>query len=69
MLVLRSARLFDGERFLHGPAAVVVQDGTIVGVEAGRPDPPADAEVFDLGDVTVLPGLLDTHVHLVGDSE
>jgi imidazolonepropionase-like amidohydrolase len=69
MLVLRSARLFDGERFLHGPAAVVVQDGTIVGVEAGWPDPPADAEVFDLGDVTVLPGLLDTHVHLVGDSE
>jgi imidazolonepropionase-like amidohydrolase len=69
MLVLRSARPFDGERFLHGPAAVVVQDGTIVGVEAGRPDPPADAEVFDLGDVTVLPGLLDTHVHLVGDSE
>jgi imidazolonepropionase-like amidohydrolase len=68
MLVLRSARLFDGEHFSHGPAAVVVQDGTIVGVDAGRPDPPADAEVVDLSDVTMLPGLVDTHVHPVGDS-
>jgi imidazolonepropionase-like amidohydrolase len=69
MLVLRSTALFEGERFMPGPAAVIVQDGVIVGVEAGWPDPPADAEVLDLGDVTVLSGLVDTHVHLVGDSE
>src|SRR5919199_6271437 len=68
MLMIRSARLFDGERFLPGPATVVVQDGTIAGVEAGRPDPPERAEGPDLGDVTGMPGLVDTHVHLVGDS-
>jgi imidazolonepropionase-like amidohydrolase len=68
MLVLRSTGLFDGERFSRGPATVVVQDGTIVGVETGWPDRPADVDVLDLGDVTVLPGLVDTHVHLVGDS-
>jgi imidazolonepropionase-like amidohydrolase len=68
MLMIRGARLFDGERFLPGPATVVVDDGTIAGVEPGRPDPPEHAQVLDLGDVTVLPGLVDTHVHLVGDS-
>jgi imidazolonepropionase-like amidohydrolase len=25
--------------------------------------------LVDYGDATVLPGLIDTHVHLVGDSE
>ncbi len=69
MLMIRSERVFDGERFLPGAATLVVQDGVIAGVEAGRPDPPHGAEVLDLGDVTLLPGLVDTHVHLVGDSE
>jgi imidazolonepropionase-like amidohydrolase len=31
-------------------------------------DIPAGAEVIDLGDRTVLPGLFDMHVHLVGDT-
>src|ERR687886_745474 len=67
MLMIRSAGLFDGDRFLPGPVTVVVEDSKIVGVEAGRPDAPDHAEVLDLGDATVLPGLVDTHVHLVGD--
>src|SRR3569832_1515625 len=69
MLMIRSTALFDGERFRPGPASVLVDDGTILGVEQGWPEPPEQAEVRDLGDVTVLPGLVDTHVHLVGDSE
>jgi hypothetical protein len=31
--------------------------------------PPDWCRVFDVGDATVLPGLIDMHVHLCGDSE
>src|SRR6187431_296759 len=60
-LVLRSRRavVADGER----PAAVSVAGGRIVAVDdyaAG----PATAEDVDLGDLALLPGLVDTHVHV-----
>ncbi|MGJ6961440.1 allantoinase AllB [Streptosporangium sp. G11] len=60
-LVIRSRRavLPEGE----GPAAVSVRDGRIVGVHAH--DAELDAvERVDLGGVALLPGLVDTHVHV-----
>ncbi len=47
-------------------AAVLIQDDRIVAVgpAAGMP-PPADAEVVDHAGCTVLPGLVDGHVHLM----
>ncbi|SMD19860.1 amidohydrolase family protein [Lentzea albidocapillata] len=68
MLALRAGRAFDGERSIAGPVTVLVEDGKIKAVEQGRPDV-AGAEVVDLGTATVLPGLIDTHVHLCADSE
>lgn len=44
--------------------AADTQAGRIVGVEPAG-DVPADAELTDLGDLTVLPGLIDCHTHLV----
>jgi imidazolonepropionase-like amidohydrolase len=44
---------------------VAVQSGRILSVESGQA--PAGARVIDLGDVTLLPGLIDMHVHLTGD--
>ncbi|MGI5502588.1 amidohydrolase family protein [Lentzea sp. CA-135723] len=67
MLALRAARAFDGERSIAGPVTVVTENGKIKAVEQGRPDV-AGAEVVDLGTATVLPGLIDTHVHLCGDN-
>jgi imidazolonepropionase-like amidohydrolase len=57
--VVRGARLFDGER-LTGATSVRFDGGTIT------TDGDAD-DVVDLGDVTLLPGLVDTHQHLVFD--
>jgi imidazolonepropionase-like amidohydrolase len=61
----RAARVFDGvsEQVVEN-GAVVVEDGRITSVGPAR-DLPANAEVVDLGDATLLPGLIDAHVHLV----
>jgi len=55
----RAGQVFDGESAL-GPATVVVQGGRVLEVaHAAVPD------AVDLGDdVTVMPGLIDPHVHL-----
>jgi imidazolonepropionase-like amidohydrolase len=63
-LAIRAARLFDGV----GAACtkdplVLVEDGRIVRVEQGTAPPPG-AELLDLPGATLLPGLLDPHVHL-----
>jgi imidazolonepropionase-like amidohydrolase len=68
MLALRAGRAFDGEHSLAGPVTVITENGTIKAIEQGHPDVPG-AEVVDLGTATVLPGLIDTHVHLGADSE
>ncbi|HJZ63703.1 MAG TPA: amidohydrolase family protein, partial [Candidatus Acidoferrum sp.] len=47
------------------PGVVVVSGGKITGVGAGATIP-ADAEVVDLGDTTLLPGFIDAHTHVTG---
>lgn len=69
MLAIRAAGLFDGEAFARGGATVFVEAGTVVEVGNGHPDVAEDVHVLDFGDATLMPGLVDTHVHLVGDSE
>lgn len=61
MIALRAARAFDGERFVEKPV-VVLDGGTIVSVGTEVPDA---AEIVDLGDALLTPGLIDTHSHLV----
>src|ERR1700688_1952517 len=63
-IVLHAARLLDVRtgRILK-PAEVLVQGERIVEVGASVKHP-SGAEVIDLGDRTLLPGLIDAHVHL-----
>src|SRR5690554_3474190 len=63
---IRGARVFDGERDL-GVATVVVRDGLVesVGADAQVPDGLA---VIDGAGRTLLPGLVDAHVHAWGDA-
>src|SRR6478609_5057044 len=68
MIAIRCAARFDGSTLVDGPATVLIDGRTIAGLEAGHPDPGSGVEVVEFGDATVLPGLIDTHVHLVADS-
>ena len=64
--VLRAARMVDVVKgVLIQPAVVVVVSGKIQSIEPR--DMPAGARTVDLGDVTLLPGLIDVHTHLTGD--
>ncbi len=45
------------------PAAVLVEDGRIVAL-CGWNEAPAAAAMRDFGDAALLPGLVDTHVHI-----
>lgn len=69
MQIVRAARLFDGasSRLIEQPM-VVIDHGRICGVETGPIESPADADVVDLGEVTLLPGMIDAHVHLGFDA-
>ncbi|GLY30784.1 imidazolonepropionase [Kineosporia sp. NBRC 101731] len=52
-------RIFDGHQVLA--ATTVVLEGTQIAAVGG--EPPAGAEVIDAAGATLLPGLIDAHVH------
>src|SRR5689334_13011305 len=58
-LVIRAARVLDGRGQLLQNAAVVVDGTKIVAIDRN----PKKADV-DLGDATLMPGLIDTHEHI-----
>ena len=61
--VLQAARLYDGRTdTLQRPGRIVVESGKIAGVGA-QAKAPADAELIELGDATLMPGLMDAHTH------
>lgn len=62
--VLHAARLLDIETGkIVTPGEVLVQGERITEVGASLKHP-AGAQVIDLGDTTLLPGLIDAHIHL-----
>jgi imidazolonepropionase-like amidohydrolase len=67
LFAIRGARLFDGERLHDGPALVLVAHGRITAVDCTGAAPPTGAACVDLGDVTLMPGFVDAHTHLVWD--
>jgi imidazolonepropionase-like amidohydrolase len=64
VVVIHAARMLDvaGGRIVT-PGEVLVEADRIVTAGA-HVDRPAGAEVIDLGDTTLMPGMIDAHVHL-----
>src|SRR3954469_3593022 len=61
-IVIRAARVIDGRGHVMNDAAVVVEGGKIVRVVSGA-SKRSDVTI-DLGDRTLVPGGIDTHVHI-----
>ena len=61
---MRAAGLFDGRAWYTGRPLVVIDGDTITDVDTSGAQPLTDLDVTDLGPVTLLPGLIDAHVHL-----
>ena len=57
-IILRAGTVLDGKGGVRHNAAIVVQNGKIQKIEA------AGGTGYDLRNMTVLPGLIDTHVHI-----
>src|SRR5271165_1610679 len=63
-IVLHAARLLDVENgSIVSPGEVLVQ-GERISEVGPKVTHPAKAEIIDLGDVTLMPGLIDAHIHL-----
>ena len=67
-VLIRNARIFTGDGRVIENGAVLVKEGKIAEVYDGNiPDPKAlNAEAVEAAGKTILPGLVDTHVHLEG---
>jgi len=59
-ITIRAASAFDGKGRTIPNVTIVVADGKIADVRSGE----AGSATYDLRGQTILPGLIDTHVHL-----
>jgi imidazolonepropionase-like amidohydrolase len=68
VVALRAARLIDGTGAAPiNNAIVIVTNNKITAVgDANSVRIPSGAKIIDLGNVTLLPGFIDAHTHLVG---
>ncbi len=68
-LVIHAGKLLDRPgQAPRGPSTLIVRDGRIAEILPGHVAGPAEARTIDLADRFVLPGLIDSHVHLDSDA-
>src|SRR5450755_1949808 len=58
-IVLRAGTVLDGKGGVSRNRTIVVQGSTIKTIDASGSRP-----AYDLRNITVLPGMIDTHVHI-----
>ena len=68
-LVIADARIIDGNGGVIDSGTVVIQDGRIAAVST-EPADSGSAQVIDAGGLTVMPGFVDAHRHVIsGDPD
>lgn len=67
-VVLRAARVFDGRGDAAIAGGAVIVEGSKIKAVGRDLAAPAGARVIDLGEATLLPGFIDSHVHITGES-
>ena len=60
-ITIHSTHVLDGRGANLGEATITVENGKIARIDKG---PPAAPAMFELGSATLMPGLIDGHVHL-----
>jgi imidazolonepropionase-like amidohydrolase len=68
LTALRAAWLFDGTSATLRANPVIILDGSAIAAVGYDIAPPQQADLVDLDGATLLPGLIDTHVHLAFDA-
>ena len=68
VIAIRAGRLFDGTGTTNTQDQVILIRGQDIVDVGPNVDIPAGVTVIDLSDATVLPGMIDTHVHIMGQT-
>ena len=67
--LIHAGKVLDGiKEKPSSEQTLIVEEGKIVGVVSGYQSPEGDDIVIDLKEMTVLPGLIDMHVHVEGET-
>ena len=67
--ILQSGKLIDGvSKNPKNVFSILIENNKIIDVVEGYVDPGEGDQAIDLNNYTVLPGLMDMHVHLSGES-
>jgi imidazolonepropionase-like amidohydrolase len=65
MVYIRAGKVFDGNQILND-LVIAISNGLIEGIFESTKAIPDSYRIIDASDCTILPGLIDSHIHFMG---